>query len=238
MLTDSSGLGQDQPVLRARRAACPIRPVPCEAFEETFQGLACHRLDHVPMKPSISSAPLVAFPSPTTKSNESWRRIALLLEQPARQLVATHVGHVEVEQHELGSESVRDAQSRSAAIGYQGLVPHPLEQLRESVRHRLMVVDTENAKRLCSVQLLSRDFVRGRRCTFQQRQRHDELAAMAEALAPRLDGPAVQLDDASSEGEPDAEPAPLMCVVRRELSKRIENALQLLGCNPLACVRS
>jgi len=60
---------------------------------------------------------------------------------------------------------------------------------------------------------------------FQQRQRHDELAALAKALAPCLDGPAVQLDDASSKGEPDAEAARLVRVVRRELIKGLKNAL-------------
>ena len=48
---------------------------------------------------------------------------------------------------------------------------------------------------------------------------------MADAQAQRLDGPAMQLDDVSNEGEPHAEPALRIPFARLELGERFENAL-------------
>jgi hypothetical protein len=51
-------------------------------------------------------------------------------------------------------------------------------------------------------------FLRSRRFRAADRQADDELAAFTRPLAPRFDGPAVQLDEVLGERQADAQPRP------------------------------
>src|SRR6516162_10836830 len=97
------------------------------------------------MKSGVLSALLIAVTSPAGQSDNLWRWAVLSLEQPLRYLIAIHAGHVDVQQHHLGSESPRGAQSSLTVVSHLCLVAHPLEQPGITVGHCLIVVDTENA---------------------------------------------------------------------------------------------
>src|SRR6185312_2461952 len=56
-----------------------------------------------------------------------------------------------------------------------------------------------------------------------ERKRHHELAALADALAARLDAAAMQLHEAAHEGEPDAEAALRVHAAPRKLREHLED---------------
>src|SRR5690606_18591986 len=64
---------------------------------------------------------------------------------------------------------------------------------------------------------------------WREREKDHELAPLAVPLAPRLDGPAVEMDEIPHQGEPDPKTAASAAVPSVDLGEHVEDPLQHLG---------
>src|SRR3989449_6197261 len=177
--------------------------------EEILQHVHVRGLHEVVVEPGLERAALVLLAPVARQGDEEDPAEARLLPQLPGELVPVHAREPEVGEHDIGRERRRRPEGGESVEGHLHLVTPALEHRGEALGRVLMVLHEEDIETAGG-----RAGRSGRRCGGElgkpgreRRQPRHELAALLEPGAPRLDSPAVQLDQRAYERESDAEPA-------------------------------
>src|SRR3954463_16660436 len=158
--------------------------------------------------PGLARAYLVLFLAPAAQGDQEHAAPPALATDALGKLVAVDVGHAEIEDGDVRTELGTDRERALAVVGRAHLLAAQPQQLRERLRRVLVVVDDEDAPQAArrrGARALARPALE--RGLDHEGQAHDEGAALAEPLAPRLDRAAVDLDQVLRERETEPETA-------------------------------
>src|SRR5262249_2365006 len=186
--------------------------------------------DHVVVEPGLARPAAVLLLAPSRDGDDQDRASARLRANAPRRLVAVDPGEPEVEQDDVGGERERLVHGAQTVVDGARLVSRELEQRRERRGGVDVVVDPEDPPQLAVAgrgDPAERGGAAGRHAAL--RERPPKLGAPAEPVAPRLDAPAVHLDEAADEREPDPQTAAGPGKTLVELREHLEDAFPLLG---------
>src|SRR5437899_2414034 len=156
------------------------------------------------VEPRFARAAFVALLAPARDGDQVDSLAPRVLANALGHFVAVGVRHADVEQRDARLKLLDGAERRLPVEYGVHLVPRVPQEKCKALGSILVVVGDEDAERLARGPGLRDRRDAGRRAG-DDGQLQDELTAVADAFAARLDRPAVELDELADQRETDAQ---------------------------------